>query len=81
MVDASQGPLWYANQLGMYLPALILQEGLAGDANLDGKVDINDLTIVLTSYNQSTGANVEFGRLQRRRQGGHRRLDHCAVEL
>ena len=25
----------------------------AGDANLDGKVDINDLTIVLAHYNQS----------------------------
>ena len=29
---------------------------LPGDANLDGKVDINDLTIVLSHYNQTTGA-------------------------
>ena len=26
---------------------------LPGDANLDGKVDINDLTIVLANYNQT----------------------------
>jgi hypothetical protein len=59
MVDASQGPLWYANELGMYMPALILQKAtpLPGDANFDTKVDINDLTRVLTNYNQSTGAN------------------------
>jgi hypothetical protein len=30
---------------------------LLGDANLDGKVDINDLTIVLTNYNQTSGGN------------------------
>ena len=33
-----------------------------GDANLDGKVDINDLTIVLAHYNQTgmTWAEGEF---------------------
>jgi hypothetical protein len=38
------------------LPAMVLQRPLPGDANLDNKVDINDLTRVLTNYN-STGAN------------------------
>ena len=35
---------------------------LAGDANLDGKVDINDLTKVLTNYNQTsmTWGNGDF---------------------
>ena len=31
---------------------------LPGDANLDGKVDINDLTIVLANYGQ-TGHDVD----------------------
>ena len=53
---------------------------VAGDANLDGKVDINDLTIVLTNYGQ-TGMSWSHGRLQRRRQGGHQRPDHRADEL
>jgi hypothetical protein len=35
------------------MAAIILQEQLAGDANGDGKVDINDLTIVLANYGQS----------------------------
>ena len=35
------------------MPAMILKATLPGDANLDGKVDINDLTIVLASYNQT----------------------------
>ena len=33
---------------------------LSGDANLDGKVDINDLTKVLTNYNQ-TGESWSLG--------------------
>ena len=33
----------------------LLTPALPGDANLDGKVDINDLTRVLTNYNQTTG--------------------------
>jgi hypothetical protein len=28
---------------------------MPGDANVDGKVDINDLTRVLTNYNQNVG--------------------------
>ena len=35
------------------MPALIVKPALPGDANLDGKVDINDLTIVLANYGQS----------------------------
>ena len=41
------------------MPATILTQNpvplLPGDANGDGKVDINDLTVVLTNYGQSTG--------------------------
>ena len=33
--------------------AFSLKALMPGDANYDGKVDINDLTIVLASYNQS----------------------------
>jgi probable HAF family extracellular repeat protein len=42
--------------------AYLLTPALPGDANLDGKVDINDLTIVLAHYNQSgtTWAGGEF---------------------
>ena len=32
---------------------MIINPQLPGDANLDGKVDINDLTIVLAHYNQT----------------------------
>ena len=35
------------------MPALVLRQSLPGDANLDGTVDINDLTIVLAHYNQT----------------------------
>ena len=41
-------------------PAVVLQRGLPGDANCDGKVDINDLTIVLANYN-ATGATGPQG--------------------
>ena len=41
-------------------PAVVLQRGLPGDANYDGKVDINDLTIVLAHYN-ATGATWPQG--------------------
>ena len=52
---------------GMYCVQLDANGGgvetvLPGDANLDGKVDINDLTIVLAHYNQTgaTWAQGEF---------------------
>ncbi len=40
----------------------LLTPAVPGDANLDGKVDINDLTIVLAHYNQSgmLWSNGEF---------------------
>ena len=31
----------------------LLKPAIPGDANVDGRVDINDLTIVLSNYNQS----------------------------
>ena len=34
---------------------------LPGDANLDGRVDINDLTIVLANYNQTSGMSWSTG--------------------
>ena len=40
---------------GMTFQGGTISVALPGDANLDGKVDINDLTKVLTNYNLSTG--------------------------
>ncbi len=42
------------------MPAFIMQHQLPGDANGDGRVDINDLTIVLSNYGQS-GTNWNEG--------------------
>jgi hypothetical protein len=42
------------------MPAIIMQHELPGDANGDGRVDINDLTIVLANYGQ-TGTNWNEG--------------------
>ena len=42
------------------MPAIILQPQLPGDANGDGRVDVNDLTIVLTNFGQ-TGDNWNEG--------------------
>ena len=44
------------------MPAVVLKHSLPGDANFDGKVDINDLTIVLAHYDQTgaTWAQGEF---------------------
>ena len=53
---------------------------LPGDANSDGRVDINDLTIVLTNFGQ-TGHDLEPGRLHRRRHGRHQRPDDRAEQL
>jgi probable HAF family extracellular repeat protein len=41
--------------------AFLLTPVLPGDANEDGRVDINDLTRVLTNYNQSTEMNWTTG--------------------
>ena len=53
---------------------------LPGDANGDGKVDINDLTIVLADFGRS-GDDVGPRRLHRRRHGGHQRFDHRVEQL
>ena len=49
-------------QFGGYDYAVSALRCLKGDANLDGKVDINDLTIVLAHYNQTgqTWTDGEF---------------------
>ena len=51
-----------------------------GDANGDGKVDINDLTIVLTN-NGKTAMAWSQGDFTGERHGGHQRLDHRGCEL
>ena len=56
-------PLLYANEMGMYMPAVVLQTAtFPGDANRDGRVDINDLTVVLANYNKTgmTWSQGEF---------------------
>ena len=39
--------------IGGQTHGFLLTPANAGDANLDGNVDINDLTVVLTGYNQT----------------------------
>ena len=48
--------------IGGQTDGFLLTPALPGDANLDGKVDINDLTIVLANYGQTgmTWAQGEF---------------------
>jgi probable HAF family extracellular repeat protein len=41
--------------------AFLVKPASPGDANLDGKVDINDLTIVLANYGHSTGMRWTTG--------------------
>jgi hypothetical protein len=43
------------------MQSFLLTPTLPGDANLDGKVDINDLTVVLTNYGKSTGMSWTTG--------------------
>ena len=50
---------------GNTVQAFLLQALLPGDANEDGRVDINDLTIVLANYGQS-GRVWVAGRIHRR---------------
>ena len=50
------------NSAFAYMPSVVLQPTLPGDANGDGTVDINDLTIVLANYGQTgmTWSQGEF---------------------
>ena len=50
--DAGQIAGWGTNSAGNS-EGFLATPALPGDANLDGKVDINDLTIVLAHYNQT----------------------------
>jgi hypothetical protein len=45
-----------------HMPSMLLKPSITGDANLDGQVDINDLTVVLAHYGQTgmTWADGEF---------------------
>ncbi len=43
------------------MPSMVLKPTIPGDANLDGKVDVNDLTIVLTNFGQTTSMNWSTG--------------------
>ena len=46
---------------GMTYQSGTITVGMPGDANGDGKVDVNDLTIVLTNFGQSTGMSWATG--------------------
>ena len=62
-VDFGSGLLLDANEMGMYMPAVVMTAAASpGDANGDGKVDINDLTIVLSHFGQTgmTWSQGEF---------------------
>ena len=45
------------------MPAVLMRPSLAGDCNLDGRVDVNDLTIVLANYGQTSGVDWNRGDL------------------
>jgi hypothetical protein len=61
--DAGQILVWSQGdqQSDMVATSYLLTPALPGDANLDHKVDINDLTIVLSNYNRSTGMSWSTG--------------------
>jgi uncharacterized protein (DUF2141 family) len=46
---------------GLTFQSGTISVALPGDANLDGKVDINDLTAVLTNYGETAGATWNAG--------------------
>ena len=54
---------------------------LMGDANRDGQVDINDLTIVLTNFGRTTGMTWSTGDFVGERHGGRQRPDHRLEQL
>ena len=59
-IDDAGHIVGYGNNSSGATHAFLLTPALAGDANGDGKVDINDLTIVLGNYNAS-GATWAMG--------------------
>ena len=59
---------------------LSLAQAVPGDANLDGKVDVNDLTIVLSTSARQRD-ELGHGRLQRRRQSRRQRPDDHPLAL
>ena len=58
----------------------LLQPALPGDANLDGTVNIADLSLVLANFDKS-GHHVEPGRFQRRWDRQHRGPQQVVGEL
>jgi hypothetical protein len=65
--DAGQILVWANGQWpeefdpGNKTASYLLTPALRGDANLDGKVDINDLTVVLTNFGRTTGVTWTTG--------------------
>ena len=62
--DAGQILVWsngsfYANSAAV--ASYVLTPALPGDANLDGRVDINDLTVVLAHFGQTAGVAWSTG--------------------
>ena len=61
--------------------AFLATPALPGDANLDGRVDINDLTIVLSNFGQTTGMSWATGDFNGDGRVDIERPDDRAVEL
>jgi hypothetical protein len=59
-IDNNGDIVGYGTDNGAGSLGFLLAPAMAGDANLDGKVDINDLTVVLANYGQ-TGATWSQG--------------------
>jgi hypothetical protein len=54
--DSNQVLVWGRdNRDSQIFESFLMTPRLSGDANLDGKVDVNDLTVVLTNYGQTSG--------------------------
>ena len=60
-ISTSGGYIAGYGTIGGNTHAFRLAPAILGDANLDGKVDINDLTKVLTNYNQTTTPATGWG--------------------
>ena len=52
-IDNKGNIIGYGNNGSPGSQGFLLAPAISGDANLDGKVDINDLTVVLANYNQT----------------------------